>query len=287
MQFDEYQDLLEEFVDGELDSETHQSVATHVAGCIECAHEVETLRRELELYARYDRGVEVRPELWAGIASTLAAEREQEPENAKVLPFRSLLRHPQRNFIISAIAASVLLAALVAAPIMLRDELPADTQRVATEPVASPPLAPVDPPRRDGTNEGAVRPIPSNIDVKAPETRIANKRTPKRSSQRQTDDTPTSTPLVAVQSAEREYKRAIEVLSRDTDKARRSLTPELRDQFDKTIATLDRNIQGTRAAVYENPKDPIAAQFMMTAYQQKVETLQDIASLSTRIHDGQ
>jgi anti-sigma factor RsiW len=287
MQFDEYQDLLEEFVDGELDSETQESVASHVAGCSECSREVEILRRELELYSRYDRGIEVRPELWDGIASRIAVEREGDATNTAVLPFRRLLHHPQRNFIISAIAASVLLAALVVAPLVLRDAQPSNPE-VAARPVEG---AQSEGSTGEPNPSTLVAPevplVPPTSDATKVDTPVANRVTTKPAARRQSVDTSKSAPLFAVQSAEREYKRAIEVLSRDTDKARRTFAPELRDSVDKTLASLDRNIAGTRAVAYENPKDPIAAQYMMAAYQQKVETLQDIASLSTRIHDGQ
>ena len=228
MQCDEYQDLLEEFVDGELDSEANEAVASHLAGCAECSIEVDMLRRELELYARYDRSIEVRPELWAGIESRIAAERDNASPSATVLPFRRLLGHPQRNVVVAAIAASLLVAALAAAPGVLRELRETAPQQVANPP-AVPSPAP-EPPQAKEPTDPIVKTAPGDNETGAVPTNVGYRPKSKSARHARRGEEPRTAPLLAVESAEREYKRAIDVLSRDSAQTRRSLTPELRDQ---------------------------------------------------------
>jgi hypothetical protein len=282
MQCDDYQFLLDEFVDGELDSETQVRVAGHIAKCHECSASVETLRKEAALYATYDRELDVSPELWAGVASRIGADAPAS-SGGSVLSFRRLLRLPQRNQILAAIAASLLLAALAASFAVLRDTGESKHEPVVQSPnVPTPALPPVvEGPRPDSVG---AEPTPPNHVAAAPQPRTRVRHEPARRREPKSGESASSpsAPLVAVQSAEREYKRALQVLAKDADATRQGLTPELRASVDKTLASLDRNIEGTRAAAYENPKDPVAAQYMMSAYQQKLDALQDIASLSSR-----
>lgn len=59
--------LLEEYLDGELGAEDQDRVATHLITCIGCAEEFAVLAAEQEMFARYDREIEVSPALWNGI----------------------------------------------------------------------------------------------------------------------------------------------------------------------------------------------------------------------------
>jgi hypothetical protein len=278
MKCDEYQPLLDELVDGDLDAATAEGVTAHVATCAACAREVELRRREAELFARYDRGFDVSPELWAGVASRLEAERV-----GKVVPIAGRTSWSQRRTLFGAIAASLLVAALAASFALVRDRERSEPDRASTPrtaPEVAPPTGEVAAPAANDIGE-IVAPPSGAVSATSGPVRT-RRRAPRTTTPRVDRGTTTGAPLVAVQNAEREYRRAIEILSRDADESRLHLAPELRVRVDETLATLDRNIQGTRAAAYENPRDPIAAQFLMSAYQQKVDTLQDIASLASR-----
>ena len=60
--------LLEEYVDGELTGNAAGELGAHLATCVECAGELSMLTSEQELFARYDRGIEVPASLWQSIA---------------------------------------------------------------------------------------------------------------------------------------------------------------------------------------------------------------------------
>ena len=67
-------ELLEEYLDGELLAAEQEQISAHLITCTECSASFSTLTAEQEVFARYDRGVEVPPFLWTRIAQhTVAA----------------------------------------------------------------------------------------------------------------------------------------------------------------------------------------------------------------------
>ena len=83
-------ELLEEYLDGEL--EDQEQVAAHLIACAGCSASLAALTAEQELFARYDRELEVPPFLWTRVAAhtvseTNAAKRSwfQKPSLASVL----------------------------------------------------------------------------------------------------------------------------------------------------------------------------------------------------------
>ena len=67
-------ELLEEYLDGELARAEHEQIAAHLLACVDCSGEFETLTAEQQLFARYDREIEVPPFLWTRIAEHSVAE---------------------------------------------------------------------------------------------------------------------------------------------------------------------------------------------------------------------
>ena len=64
---------LEEYFDGELAAADREEVTAHLIACGNCATDFESLAAEQELFARYDRNVEVPPFLWTRIAARMPA----------------------------------------------------------------------------------------------------------------------------------------------------------------------------------------------------------------------
>jgi len=62
-------ELLEEYLDGELAPHDREQVGAHIFACIECSESLAALTAEQELFARYDREIEVPPFLWTRIAA--------------------------------------------------------------------------------------------------------------------------------------------------------------------------------------------------------------------------
>src|SRR5947209_18519908 len=64
--------LIEEFFDGELDAHTGEQMSAHLATCATCAAALDSLSFEQEIYAHYDRRLEVSPALWASVSAEIA-----------------------------------------------------------------------------------------------------------------------------------------------------------------------------------------------------------------------
>lgn len=66
--------LIEEYFDGEVTGQTGELLGAHLSACADCAAALDALSFEQEMYARYDRGVEVTPQLWARVSAEIARE---------------------------------------------------------------------------------------------------------------------------------------------------------------------------------------------------------------------
>ena len=88
---------------------------------------------------------------------------------------------------------------------------------------------------------------------------------------------PKLTPDMLVREAEQKYLAAIAILARDVRRNRSRLDASAAAQFEQTLATIDRTIIGTRRAVRQHPGDPVAVNYMLTAYAKKVEVLREMA----------
>ena len=66
-------ELLEEYLDGELPAEDQEQISAHLITCADCSATFGELTAEQELFARYDRDLEVPPFLWTRIAQQTVA----------------------------------------------------------------------------------------------------------------------------------------------------------------------------------------------------------------------
>ena len=80
-----------------------------------------------------------------------------------------------------------------------------------------------------------------------------------------------------VREAEQKYMAAIRLLTHDVSRRRSRLTPDERARFEQTLAAVDHAIADTRRAARERPRDPVAVQYMLTAYAKKVEVLSEMS----------
>jgi Putative zinc-finger len=70
-------ELLEEYFDAELAPEDQAQVESHLITCAECAASMAALTAEHEIFARYDRELEVPPFMWTRVAAHTVAESKQ------------------------------------------------------------------------------------------------------------------------------------------------------------------------------------------------------------------
>lgn len=72
-------ELLEEYLDGELTSADHEHVSAHLIKCTGCAATFAALTAEQELFALYDREIEVPAFLWTRVAAHSHSEKNPQP----------------------------------------------------------------------------------------------------------------------------------------------------------------------------------------------------------------
>ena len=67
-------ELLEEYFDGELAAEEREQIDAHLVTCSECSESFAALTTEQEIFARYDRELEVPPFMWTRVAAHTVSE---------------------------------------------------------------------------------------------------------------------------------------------------------------------------------------------------------------------
>jgi hypothetical protein len=67
-------ELLEEYVDGELAPQEQEQIHAHLIACLDCSESFAALTAEQEIFARYDREIEVPPFLWTRVAAHTVSE---------------------------------------------------------------------------------------------------------------------------------------------------------------------------------------------------------------------
>lgn len=136
--------LLESYVDGEAKKGEAERLRTHLATCANCASELEALTGENELYARYDRELQVSPSLWNGIAARIGSE-EREVKGKGFHPgewFAGLFAIPALRFALpaAALAAIAIVAGLAYWRTHPQPRQPSLVAKVDNRPTLPPPV---------------------------------------------------------------------------------------------------------------------------------------------------
>jgi hypothetical protein len=80
---------------------------------------------------------------------------------------------------------------------------------------------------------------------------------------------------------ERSYLQTIAKLDSTIKSSNRPMRPSLQAEYQRNLALVDRALAATRDAAKKNPNDPDAAEFMMAAYENKVNLLNAVAEART------
>lgn len=83
MRCEECMSLVEEYVDGELGVREAEQLAAHISLCASCAEAADELVREQEVYARYQREVEVTPAMWHVVRARIEEEKAARTPNTQ------------------------------------------------------------------------------------------------------------------------------------------------------------------------------------------------------------
>src|SRR5581483_4775552 len=130
MKCDDCLNLLEAYVDGEATEREGESVRTHLMTCAACEEKFEALTAENEIYARYDREIQVSPAIWNGIAATINAEERQARRESKSNFgewLSGLFAMPSLRFAMPAVAMVLIAVIIGLAYLRMRPQTPSSS----------------------------------------------------------------------------------------------------------------------------------------------------------------
>jgi anti-sigma factor RsiW len=302
------EEVIQQFVDGELSKEQTESAAAHLAACDECAGLLDGVEQENELLTEA-----FAPELSLPVPTAALRERI-DAAIAELAPrpkvagesagsrvrnwfgslFGSLSFTPQQVFGFASLAVVVAFAGIFAVT-QLRHAQPSPTTQAGTkipstaQPGSSPVTGTPQPEPPQIANVSATPGVKPEIrTVRRPDAgrrrleqvgnAVATNVVPKNE---QSPIKPATTTTLLP--GEKGYLEAIASLTTAIETNKDDvLKPAVRADYERNLAVVDQAIATTRMQAKRNPKDRDAAEFMYTAYQNKVELLSAVAD-QTRI----
>jgi anti-sigma factor RsiW len=279
MKCEDYQVLIEDYLDGAIDNQAAARVNVHLSTCVQCASFHRELSREQEVYARYQRDIEVTPVLWASIADRIKQERASQPQGLISRLREQLAGAFAAPRLSPAFAAALVIIAIGATVfVMSRLNTPAPREVASGNSNASDAA-------RTGTNSNTVAPPQAPGSQQSGKVELATgkdnsgpapAKSPAQTNKPARREVAALTPAQLVRDAEYKYLTAIAMLSRNVNSRRSQLDPAMLARFDASLAEIDRTIKETRQVVRGNPEDPIALQYLLAAYSKKVDVLRDM-----------
>jgi Putative zinc-finger len=299
MRCEECQTLVEDYFDGELDEQTISLVAQHINACPSCASLYDRLEREQELYLRYECDAEPAPAFWANVMKRAAQESSPSSQSPSGLRcwFNGILSgfgtprfSPSLTALIVLVAVGITAILMsyvntrerVAGPVSVaqREEAPAATFPSSAQEIVRPTSPTVEDEAGEKKGEASVNGQPQLVQTvggrKANPRLNASVGNAERINRKPSAAGQNRTPDELVREAEQKYVAAIAMLSRDVNRRRSRLDAATIARFERTLSAIDRTIADTRRAARRHPNDPVAAQYMLTAYAKKVDVLREM-----------
>ncbi len=270
----ESQLVLEEYLDGELDQGRIDIVAQHLGNCMTCTLAANELRAEFAAYQNYNPAIEVPRDLWTGVQARLGVDESLHRNLAGSRGRRWLGELFAAPRISVPVTVALVLAAVVITVLIMKRVGSTQPDTVATSRMN---------PQVAKTSDGADR---LDSSVKSSESKPEpSQKEQIRTANRSFRASPVArnleprSPDQLVREAQRKYLTAISMLSRDVARRQSQLDPGTRTKLEQALVSIDRTIAATCQAVREHPDDPIAVQFMLSAYAKKVDVLREMATV--------
>jgi len=262
---------LQAWFDGQLPANEAASIAAHLNVCAECATSATAVKAE-SLALREALGPEFAASvpserLHERVDSAVAALHQANVPSVRASGWDLFIRFfgSLRPLAYASVAALFLVAGIVGFVYLKKQK---------TAPIAvktKPPLLTPSPQE----SSGQVAQHPHNDIVKpdaADSPRFVVVRKPKPARRTKAEE-PDATSLAWQQ---RQYEYAIAKLG-ESLKYQPPMRPALQVEYEYNMAVANSTIASTREAARKNPKDPLANQFMLAAYQSKVDLMNEIA----------
>ena len=258
---------LQAWSDGELPADQVAQIAAHLQACVDCAAMARVIEAENLILSE-------------GLASEFAApipsEQLRQRVNAAVAQIQAPVRQTLwqtineffgsfRPLAYASVVAMILIVAIVGFVYLKNQKGPSIAHQKDPQPVAP------------ASKESPEQVVKQPVDVtykpdpsKSPELAAVN---PPKPARRRRAPEPNATSLTW---QERQYENAIAKLD-EALKTQPPMRPALQVDYEYNMAVIDNAIKTTRDAAKKNPKDPLANQFMLAAYQSKVDFMNQVA----------
>jgi anti-sigma factor RsiW len=295
------EEVLQSYLDGELQGRQLEQVTFHLSSCSSCANLSRQLEQENNILAtalapEFD-SVVPSERLRQRIDSAIAADRiAAVSRSANARGWLSSLSdlfafRPQRAL---GYASLILIVGFGLIMAMMRwqmttaptsDRLVAvDTHRnenpkattASPDKEAAPDVKPIEQAKPDEAKPDEVKPDEVKPDEVKPANveRPANRRRVPVQMPRLSDTLANHVKLLP---GERSYLQTIAQLDSSINADKSRMKPEVQAEYQRNLAVVDRTLAVARTAAKSNPNDPDAAEFMFSAYQSKVDLLNTVA----------
>lgn len=170
MKCDDCLNQLAEYIDGEVVAHEAERISAHLINCAGCGSEFESLTAEQEIFARYDRELEISPAMWSAIQARTVSESRPVDSSPKFNArswVAGLFALPRLGFAFSGALAVVIIAVVVGVMYLKTHQQPANPETIAGnyKPIAPPVTKPNDvtspvPPQNPVEGTGSQRKTP-------------------------------------------------------------------------------------------------------------------------------
>jgi hypothetical protein len=263
--------MLQAWFDDELDANTAADVAAHLHGCIHCVEAAQTLEVEnlivsqgLSEFGEAVPTERLRQRVEAAVAglqvtAVPATNRTNRTNRSVVNAVRNLFpRFRVVAYAAITVAAAILIAGIFLAVNLRKERSAPSAGNVSPKEVVAPrPQVSPEPPPEVVAGGPSKTPAPPR---------------PKPSRKRRASE-PDAMSLAWLES---QYQKAFPKLN-EAIKAQAPLRPSLRVEYEYNLAMIDNDIINTRQIAWKNPKDTLAAQSMLAAYQSKIDLMNQFA----------
>ncbi len=289
------EEVLQQFLDGELAPEQLERAATHLAQCAACTNLLQEVEQETALLAEAfapEMSLSVptarlRERLDAAIADlqpqrTAVAKSSEPSFSSRMGAWLGSLTSvftPQRGLAFAGLAAVLVFASIVVV-LQMRQGKEASGEVARTtggEIKVQAPIEKITEGVEQTTATTAVPGVAGNKQAprKAMTPKLINNSSAVAKNQAPPSPTPAPTKLLP---GEKSYLEAIATLTTAIETNNEvTLKPTVRADFERSLAVVDQAIATTRMEVKRNPNDRDAAEFTYTAYQNKIELLSAVA----------
>lgn len=289
--------LIDDFIEGELESQESLEFSEHLAVCKSCAFSYEKCRREQEVFENYFLKAEATPALWKNLQSAMRSEKIAQPSYSSMTiagKYKKVFSNPFLVFSPKKIAFAGFGILILSTFIFIftgRENSPVEYTESNNK--IQPSYQINEQPERPTTTSGINQKENARINqamivteqAAAKRPRIKNFRRPSKQIKALPEgnieigskQTKSKSDLLP---GEQKYLETIARLTAEVKSVETNMPPVLSVEYKRNLSTVNQAIAETRSAAQRYPKNPDVANFVLSAYRGKIALLTEVARQS-------